>query len=156
MLLYWPTVRSKRLRARRPNLQCWLCTMSLVHDVGEAAVSLSHRSPSHASFRCHWGESSLFLLIFHSLRGFNFCCGLKLLSYNIKAKPNGNGKILLVDLVWFFNRFESDSPHNCSVFRDRSWAGAHHIFLYFHIKYFHQSTVLTWKHIVGGVSIHCS
>lgn len=35
------------------------------------------------------------------------CC------YNIKAKPNGNHKILLVGLVWFFNRFKSDSPHNC-------------------------------------------
>lgn len=114
--LFYPlSVKSKRLRARRPNLQCWLCTMSLVHGVGGVAVSLWATDLPHTCFRCHRGESSLFLLIFHILRGSNFCCGLKLSSYNIKVKPNRNYKILLAGLVWFFNRVKSDSPHNCCV-----------------------------------------
>lgn len=108
---------------------CWWCY----------CLSLSHRFPSHVCFRCNRAQSSLFLLMFHILRGFSFCCSLKLLSYNIKikAKQNGNYKISLAGLFWFFNSFGSDSTHNCSVFRDRSWACAHHNFC----MYFHQSTM---------------
>lgn len=92
---------------------------------------LSHRFPSHVCFRCNQAESSLFLLMFRILRGFNFCCSLKLLSYNIKikAKQNGNYKILLAGLVWFFNGFKSDSTHIIALFSE-SDLGLVHIIIF--------------------------
>lgn len=101
-------------------------------------------------FRCHWAESSLFLLIFHILRRLNFCCSLKLLSYNIKTKLSGKYKTLLVGLVWFFKRFKSDSPHNCSVFRDRSWACAQRNFFVFSFHVFSSEHYFNFKTHCGG------
>lgn len=153
-LLDWPSVKRKRLRARRPNLQCWLCPMSLVHDVGEAAVplwatDLPHMCVSDVIEVKALSSYSYFIFWGVSISAAAWSC------YIIKTKPNGNYEYCW--LVWFDSSTDSKGiVLIIAVFRDRSRACVNHKFLYFHIMYFHPSTILTWKHIVEEASMNCS